>query len=245
MKVTSAFAALAAAAARRGARTVILPEKIAVTEPAWTAVDATLRVALQDHSRIVVGFQDDSTVSQNVALIFEADGRMERYAKQRLIAGFEPLVPGNVPGLLGNGRAVAICKDMNYQGLIRRDVAGRGVSIVFVPAWDFVKDRATHANMAVMRGVEDGFAVVRAARQGLMTISDAQGRILASAASKPDSPVVLVAGVPPGRGTTVYAAIGDAFAWCCGGLTLALAFGIISTCGRRTEKRYLKRTLEP
>jgi apolipoprotein N-acyltransferase len=55
----------------------------------------------------------------------------------------------------------------------------KGWAYVLVPAWDFTLDGWLHDRMAVMRGVESGFTVVRAAKQALLTVSHDRGRILA------------------------------------------------------------------
>ena len=52
-----------------------------------------------------------------------------------------------------------------------------------------------HARMAVMRGVENGFAVVRSAFLGVEAVSDAQGRLLASASTVQPAWCVLSADV--------------------------------------------------
>jgi apolipoprotein N-acyltransferase len=73
-----------------------------------------------------------------------------------------------------------------------------------------------------MRGVENGFAVVRSAFNGLETVSDAQGRVLARASTVKAGMVRLSAEVPLGPGPTVYTRIGDVFAWFCVALSLVL-----------------------
>ena len=60
---------------------------------------------------------------------------------------------------------------------LSREYAGDGASLLLVPAWDFDLDGWLHARMAVLRGVENGFAIARAARNGLLTLSDSRGRI--------------------------------------------------------------------
>jgi len=42
-------------------------------------------------------------------------------------------------------------------------------------------DAWMHARQAILRGVENGFAVVRVASHGLATVSDDRGRVLAVA----------------------------------------------------------------
>jgi apolipoprotein N-acyltransferase len=220
-QISARYATYASALSREGAEAVVLPEKTVVWDPAWTDVVAPYRRAAAGSSNIVVGFEEHSSTAQNVAIAFEPDGTMHRYAKQHLIAGFEMLVPGHTPGVLGDGRGVEICKDMDYPETVRADAIAGNVTIVYVPAWDFVRDAATHARIAIFRGIENGFAVVRSARNGLMTVSDAQGRIIARAASR-SGPVFLVASVSPGPGTSIYRSIGDAFAWLCVVATIGL-----------------------
>jgi apolipoprotein N-acyltransferase len=78
--------------------------------------------------------------------------------------------------------------------------------------------------MAVMRGIEGGFAVARSARDGLLTLSDDRGRILAeTSAVGRDDVVSLVAELPVRGGATPYRLWGDGFGAGCVALALALA----------------------
>jgi apolipoprotein N-acyltransferase len=105
-----------------------------------------------------------------------------------------------------------------------------------VPANDFVKDGWIHARMAVMRGVENGFAVVRAAFNGIETVSDAQGRVLARASTVQPGMVRLSADVPLGPGPTLYTRIGDVFAWACVLAALWLGFLAVPKPGRKRPR---------
>ncbi len=67
--------------------------------------------------------------------------------------------------------------------------------------------------MAVLRGVESGFTVVRAAKQGLLTVSDDRGRILAEQDAATPRVASLIASAPVRHEDTVYARLGDWFAW--------------------------------
>jgi apolipoprotein N-acyltransferase len=67
--------------------------------------------------------------------------------------------------------------------------------------------------MAVMRGVESGFSLTRAAKQGYLTVSDNRGRILAETRSDAAPFVTLIADVPAVHDTTVFVLLGDWFAW--------------------------------
>jgi apolipoprotein N-acyltransferase len=55
---------------------------------------------------------------------------------------------------------------------------------------------------------------VRAANEGLLSASDAEGRVIAQKHSAASGMTVLIASLPPGPGSTLYGQIGDAFAWC-------------------------------
>ena len=79
-----------------------------------------------------------------------------------------------------------------------------------------------------MRGIENGFSVLRSAFEGLETISDAQGRILASAPTARAGMVAVTADVPLGPGPTVYTRIGDVFPWLCAALSLMLSVWMLA-----------------
>jgi len=67
----------------------------------------------------------------------------------------------------------------------------------------------------VVRGVEEGFAIARAAQEGNLTFSDAYGRILAEISTSSAPEVFLVKDIPPGPGATIYTHFGDWFGWLC------------------------------
>jgi predicted amidohydrolase len=102
------------------------------------------------------------------------------YDKHHLLPGVEPEKPGDKRVLLDqpSGRwGLQICKDMDFPEL-SREYAALGANLLLVPAWDFNLDRWLHARMAVLRAVENGFALARSARNGLLTLSDNRGRII-------------------------------------------------------------------
>jgi apolipoprotein N-acyltransferase len=103
---------------------------------------------------------------------------------------------------------------MDFPGL-SREYAAEGASLLLVPAWDFNVDRWLHARMAVLRAVENGFAVARSARNGLLTLSDNRGRILAETATVPGRFVSITGKVNVAHEQTFYTRTGDWFAWLC------------------------------
>jgi len=82
-----------------------------------------------------------------------------------------------------------------------------------------------HGRMAVMRGVESGFTVARAAKQGLFIISDNRGRILAEKSSSVGTFSLLQAIAPVRHEKTLYVRWGNSFAW----LNIAGVLVIVST----------------
>jgi apolipoprotein N-acyltransferase len=122
----------------------------------------------------------------------------------------------------GVNYGVAICKDMHFASL-GRGFGVREAAVMLVPAWDFHRDAWMAANMTKVRGIENGYAVVRASRAGLLSVSDAYGRMLSVAESTKLPGASLLATVKVGaRIETIYSRIGDMLGWLC--VAGALAF---------------------
>jgi apolipoprotein N-acyltransferase len=223
------YAAAARQEAGKGARVIVIPETALAVDPAWRErALAPLADAAREKQVAITAGVVLVKPWRNAAITWLPDGSSRSYDKRHLLPpGENKFTRGPGPGLLGNGRAVAICKDMDFPRTLRSDALkaedGGGIRLMAVPANDFVKDGWIHARMAVMRGVENGFAVVRSAFQGLETASDARGRVLARADTMQAGMVRLSADVPLGPGPTLYTRIGDVFAWACSALAFVLA----------------------
>jgi apolipoprotein N-acyltransferase len=215
-----------------GVRVVAIPEgALGMQAGEEQAVLAPLAAAAKAHHQLVVAGTSTPVPVQNRAFALLPDGAMETYAKRHPLLPFETEVPGREPGFLGGGYATEICKDMDFPRSVR-GTAAHGVRLMIVPADDFSRDGWIHARMAIMRGVENGFAVLRSAFDGLETISDAQGRILARASTTRAGMVAIVADVPLGPGPTPYTRIGDVLPWLCAALSALLCRRIFA--GRKT-----------
>jgi apolipoprotein N-acyltransferase len=171
----------------------------------------------------------------NQARLYSADGQLAAtYDKHHLIPGFESVdVPGTKLTVLHEASGtwgVEICKDMDFPRLSRR-YGREGAGLLLVPAWDFVADGWLHGRMAILRGVESGFTVVRAAKEGRLTVSDDRGRVLAEANSEVAPFTSMVATAPVHHDRTLYQRWGDWFAW-----VSALAFVGILFGGRRKRQ---------
>ena len=100
---------------------------------------------------------------------------------------------------------------MDFPDLGRRYA---GVDVMLVPAWDFTRDAWLHSRMAVLRGVENGYVIVRSARNGALTVSDAYGgEVVAEVAERPAHRLLGRRPSIYGPGPTLYSRIGDVFGW--------------------------------
>jgi apolipoprotein N-acyltransferase len=222
--LSSYYARAVRAAAAKGARLVVIPEGGFIVKRAWRgAVFAPLIAASRETGAQIVAGAYERTPPGDLAITFNPDGSADFYAKRHPMPLMESqFAPGTQSGLIGNGRAVTICKDMDFPRSIR-DTSQGGVRLMAVPSGDFLDDAWIHGRLALMRGVENGFSVVRSAYLGLLTASDSRGRLIASRMAWPHAGMTtIVADLPLGPGPTLYTRIGDVFAWACIVLTLAL-----------------------
>ena len=229
LAVTEVYAREIRLAAQDGARFIVTPEGGMASIPeAQSSIVAPLVAASRDTgAQIIAGFGSKMPPA-DFALSITPDGRIQRFDKRHPVPGLEDrFTPGHTSGLLGDARAMEICKDMDFPGTILLDAA-KGIRLMGVPAGDKGSDGWQHGIMAVMRGVEGGFAIVRPAHDGLVFASDAQGRLIAVKKTAPTGPTMIVADVPLGPGPTLYTRIGDLFPWLCVITSLGLGAGLVS-----------------
>ena len=228
------YAATIPALAEAGAKIVVWPEKIA---PLDAAGAERVRAMLGEAARkanvyLVAGVAAiGADRLENRAWLFAPSGELVAdYAKQHLVPGFEArFTPGGEEAAVsipGARLGLAICKDMDFAQL-GRAYSQLGVSAMLVPGFDFDADAWWHASMAVLRGVEGGFSVIRPARHGLLLVSDRYGRILARRASAEAGVVTLETAAPLGPGApTIYARFGYGFGWLCVAFAMFAALGL-------------------
>jgi apolipoprotein N-acyltransferase len=215
--------------ANAGARAVVLPETSFAINTSTIPAFAQLA---QRHDLILdVGIDSgvDPLGRRNLSMVFQP-GSMEpaTYAKHHLLHALESYTPGQTYRMLdGTPRiGLAICKDMDFHD-IGQAYAARGAQLLLVPANDFTVDGWLHSRMAIMRSVESGFALARAARNGRLTLSDDRGRVLAEASSERRD-AELVGDLPLRTTQTLYARWGDWFAW----LDLAVLLALLGLAWR-------------
>jgi apolipoprotein N-acyltransferase len=248
-RLFESYAAEAEALIERGARIVVLPEKLGVVLDAENGGADPIFQQLADRTgaTIVVGeVHAAGSAKYNQARIYQPQAEVLSYDKQHMLPPFESyLTPGRSLVTLekpAERTGVAICKDMDFTPL-SRSYGEAGVGLMLVPGWDFNIDRNWHGHIAVMRGVEDGFSLVRAAKNGYLTVSDNRGRVVAETRSDATPFATLIATVPAAHSATLYLLLGDWFAWVSCGL-LVFALVELGRVGVGPESRWRRKHLE-
>lgn len=229
----------------QGARLVLLPEKIAVLAPGETTALRRRMGTLAAANRVwlALGIGVDDGRKTNHLWLFAPNGELAAdYVKRHLAPGERDFVAGasfRLHTVEGTRYGLAICKDLHFAqtGIA---YANLGAQAMLVPAWDFGEDRLFAARLSAVRGVESGMSMMRSAREGMLTISDAHGRVVAETRSAALPGATLLGRLPPsapGRGTP-YARTGDAFGWFSVAASLVLlAWSMRGTWARRKNGR--------
>ncbi|WP_432140428.1 apolipoprotein N-acyltransferase [Streptomyces sp. bgisy084] len=168
---------------------------------------------------------------RNVAALVTPEGKVAWTYDKTHPTPMEPMMPGRgevpVTGSPYGRLATVICYDADFPALMRR-AADRGAGLILVPANDWAGFESLHAQRAVFRSVEYGYAMVRQSVHGVATAVDHQGRVRGSADYFTADRQTLVAEVPvQPRTGTLYSRTGDLFALlCAGGTLLVVALGV-------------------
>ncbi|MFO0633660.1 MAG: nitrilase-related carbon-nitrogen hydrolase [Nannocystaceae bacterium] len=211
-------------AARAGATLVVWPEAATLVWPdeedAWlAALAATAREAAVDVvAAYVVPVADVPLRYRNEARVALADGTvLPAYGKVHPVPG-EPAVAGDPDAVGGLGHdaierpwgtlAIAVCYDYDFPAMARAR-AVRGVDLVAVPSSDWRGIDPVHGQMATVRAIESGHALVRSTRWGLSVASDAYGRVRAWRSHFEGGADLVLAGVPMHRAITPYSWWGE------------------------------------
>lgn len=251
--VWSAYAAAIDATTRQHEIDVaVLPEKLFAIDSGEvpTLLDEVAALAVAGDAAIALGVTERADDAEwNRTYLVTPTGEVVHYDKRHLIPGFEShFATGDasvVTDVAGAAAGLAICKDMDFPATIR-EYAAADAAVMLVPAWDFDDDAWFHSRIAVLRGVENGMHVARSAREGFLTLSDANGRVIAEAPSTGAEPIsgeparyddgmqVVVATAPTAERTpTIYAQVGDVFGWA----ALAFALGALGVARWRASAR--------
>jgi apolipoprotein N-acyltransferase len=213
------------ALAAQGAHVIVLPEKIAFITPAkvpeWKQHFSALAQENHVWLEVSVGIYGDKNPT-NWAWLFSPEGALAAsYQKHHMAPPerherYSSGTDYSVVIIDGEAYGLAICKDMHFAAF-GRAYGERHAAVMLVPAWDFnYLDGWMASRTTTVRGVENGYTIVRASREGLLTVSDAYGRILAERKSSemPGSSLlakVVVSDPVP----TLYTRIGNLLGWIC------------------------------
>ncbi len=177
----------------------------------------------------------DGKTFKNSAVLVRADAPPEIVYRKRRLVPFGESSVGTLPRLLpgpelvpGDGGAaivvdgarvsVLICfEDLFAEDALLRARDGELIALLTNDAWLGESGALQHHQVAVLRAIESGRTIVRAANRGQTTIIDALGRSL------PSGPVV-VGAAARSNDVTIYARAPDALpiaAWLVAAMTLA------------------------
>ena len=168
------------------------------------------------------------------------------------------LVPFGEQGLIvqGDGKvpivespygrlAGVICFDADFPGTMRQ--AGQaGADLMFVPGDDWQAIDPYHSQVATFRAIENGYSLVRQASKGLSMAVDYEGHVLSASDYFTTDNQIMVAYVPMHGVRTIYATIGDLFAWLCIiGLLALTVLAIVQSRKRRSAEAAAAPLQEP
>jgi apolipoprotein N-acyltransferase len=156
---------------------------------------------------------------ENKMIIIDPEGSVRSaYVKNKPVVGAEPIVKGTMPMPIletSFGKiATAICHDGDFPSFMRNAGKNRA-EIMFLPANDGKEIDPIHTRMAITRAIENGCSLVHPAGKGLSVATDNRGQIISSMDYFKTDEQVMFASVPIKNSFTIYAQVGDVFAWLC------------------------------
>jgi|ERR1712150_172932 len=112
--------------------------------------------------------------------------------------------------------AAAICYDYDFP-YIGRKHANEKIAIAIVPSSDWLGIDPTHTQMAAVRAIEGGYAMLRTTRMGLSAGINRNGQMLAQLSANQSDERIMIVNLPlQGENiSTVYTIIGDSFVYLC------------------------------
>jgi apolipoprotein N-acyltransferase len=117
----------------------------------------------------------------------------------------------------------AICFDMDFPSLIKQ-TGKMNIDIMLVPGSDWDEISPYHSYVASIRGIENGFNMVRSVFKGFSASFNYKGQLISSNDFFKTNEVILYSDVPLEGQKTVYSFLGDYFAWLCIIFFLSMSF---------------------
>jgi apolipoprotein N-acyltransferase len=229
------YAPLASRAAGRGARLLVSPEVgfFLGAESRREILDRASSFAREHRVALALGYFDRAREDNRIAFFDPWGLARGEYVKTHLIPLVESYRAGDgtpvVLELDGHRVGGMICQDDNFTDLSRQ--YGRlKVNLLAVPTNDWAQVKDFHLENSLFRPVESGYALVRAASNGVSAIVTARGELLARKDHFVDGPGVLVADLPLYETGSRYSESGDLLVLLCGG-------GIVAASARALRRR--------
>jgi apolipoprotein N-acyltransferase len=181
----------------------------------------------------VVVLRYGRTISDNKILMFSPDGALA-YTYVKTMSWYPTGSDGvlkvvDTPyGRIGS----AICFDMDFPAFIH-GLGALKADIVLVPAFDREKIRPYHTEVGLLRGIENGFSVIRQTNEGSSMAIDGAGHVRARQEFFETPDRLMLSDVPTRRVLTLYAVLGEWFAYA--GILLAAALVVWGIVGRKRK----------
>lgn len=118
----------------------------------------------------------------------------------------------------------AICFDMDFPSLISQ-TGKMNIDIMLVPGSDWKEISPYHTYVASLRGIENGFNMVRSTFKGFSASFNYKGQLISSNDFFKTDEVILYSDVPVKGQKTIYSFFGDYFAWLC--IILFLSMSVV------------------
>jgi apolipoprotein N-acyltransferase len=222
-----------AAAARQGARVVVAPEAaLGASRETRKQLFATLSgLAITNNVCIVVGYID-MEADENRLVVITSDGQVgQLYAKTHTIFIMEQWNKGTgdiaLTDIAGVKLAGMICQDDNFTDISRK-ASRLGAGVVAIPTLDWACVSSANVHNSLHRPIESGYAIIRAATNGVSLIADAHGTVLAEMDHNKAGAGYIVADLPVYGGGTFYGTAGN---W-----LLGLCLVILAACVVRQRR---------
>jgi apolipoprotein N-acyltransferase len=164
---------------------------------------------------------------ENKAVLINPEGVVESVLfKNKPVPVVDPSIAGDgiipvVKTTHGN-LATSICYDADFPDLMRQ-AGKKGADVLLLPSGDWKEIAPYHAQMAMMRGIENGFSLVRPVSGATSVMTDPYGRVRGIKKFDDEGSKVLIAYVPVKGVKTFYPIIGDIVVYMCGIAFIALA----------------------
>ena len=107
--------------------------------------------------------------------------------------------------------SIVICFDLDFPTFINKQLRKKNVDILLVPANDWKPIAPFHSQVGMIRGIENGFSIVRQTYEGLSFASDFHGRVLNYQNYFNTEVKVMLTDVPIKGVKTIYSTFGDWF----------------------------------